>query len=162
MPVERIVKFFAEKGFEMNKSTAHGLVRKAAQMIDVLQEVLREAIYEDYYLHMDETYHTILEKGVNSKTENKSSKGYIWAALASHLKLVHLFYQNGPRAKKVLTEYIKSDYRGAIQCDVFTDYKILETDEYPNVIRLACSTLQTKISGYRTEQGCSENYKNNK
>ena len=50
MPVERIIKLFAENGFEMNKSTAHGLIRKAAQMLDVLQEVLRDAVHEDDYL----------------------------------------------------------------------------------------------------------------
>lgn len=138
MPVERIIKLFAENGFEMNKSTAHGLIRKAAQMLDVLQEVLRDAVHEDDYLHMDETYHTILEKGAQSKTGKNSCKGYIWAAMASHLRLVHFFYENGSRAKKVLTRYLKPDYRGAVQCDGLGDYKILETEEYPNAIRLAC------------------------
>lgn len=138
MPVERIIKFFAENGFELNKATAHGLVQKAAKMMDVLQEVLRDAIQEDDYLHMDETYYTILEEGTKSKTGKKSSKGYVWAAMASHLKLVHFFYQNGSRARKVLTGYIKPDYRGAIQCDGFGDYKILETEEYPHTIRLGC------------------------
>ncbi|MEF3405881.1 IS66 family transposase [Parabacteroides merdae] len=28
MPVERIIKLFAEHGFEMNKATAHGLIKK--------------------------------------------------------------------------------------------------------------------------------------
>lgn len=138
MPVERIVKFFAESGFELNKSTAHGLVRKAAEMMDVMEEVLREAIHEDDYLHMDETYYTILEEGAKSKTGKKSCKGYIWAAMASHLNLVHFFYENGSRARKVLTGYLKPDYRGTIQCDGFGDYKILETGEYPNVTRLGC------------------------
>lgn len=138
MPVERIIKFFAENGFEMNKSTAHGLVRKAAQLIDILQDVLRDAIHEDDYLHMDETYYTILEKGTQSKTGKNSCKGYIWAAMANHLRLVHFFYENGSRARKVLTQYLKPDYRGAVQCDGLGDYKILETEEYPNAIRLAC------------------------
>ncbi|MCS2245558.1 IS66 family transposase [Bacteroides thetaiotaomicron] len=48
------------------------------------------------------------------------------------------FYENGLRARKVLTDYIKPDYRGAIQCDGFSDYKTLETKEYPHVIHLAC------------------------
>ena len=64
MSVERIIKLFAENGFKMNKSTAHGLIRKAARVFDVLQEVLHDAVHKDDYLHMDETYHTILEKGI--------------------------------------------------------------------------------------------------
>lgn len=138
MPVERIVKFFSESGFEMTKSTAHGLIKKTAQLFDVLEETLKEAILEDNYLHMDESYYTVLEKGPKSTTGKSSCKVYIWAALASHIKLVHFFYENGSRARKVLTGYIKPDYRGAIQCDGLGDYKILETDQYPHAIRLAC------------------------
>ena len=82
---------------------------------------------------MDESYYTVLEKGGKSSTEKASRKVYIWAALASHLRLVHFFYENGSRARKVLTQYIKPDYRGAIQTDGLGDYKILETDEYPCV-----------------------------
>lgn len=138
MPVERIVKFFTESGFQMSKSTAHGLIKKTAQLFDVLEETLKEAILEDDYLNMDESYYTVLEKGPKSTTGKSSCKVYIWAALASRIKLVHFFYENGSRARKVLTGYIKPDYRGAIQCDGFGDYKILETQEYPNVTRLAC------------------------
>ena len=138
MPVERIVRFFTESGFAMSKSTAHGLIKKAAQLFDILEETLKEAILEDDYLHMDETYYTVLEKGPKSTTGKSSCKVYMLAALASHTKLVHFFYQNGSRARKVLTDYISPHYRGAIQCDGFSDYKILETDEYPHVIRLAC------------------------
>lgn len=138
MPVERIIKLFSENGFDIKKSTAHGLIGKTAGLFEALEKVLREAIHEDDYLHMDESYYTILEEAKKSNTGKKTSKGYIWAALGSHLNLVHFFYQDGSRAKKVLTEYIKPDYRGAIQCDGLGNYKVLETDEYPNAIRLAC------------------------
>lgn len=138
MPVERIIKFFGENGFDLNKSTAHGLIKKTAWLFDSLEEILKEAVQQDDYLHMDESYYTVLEKSEKSSTGKSSSKVYIWAALASHLKLVHFFYENGSRARKVLTQYIKPDYRGAIQTDGLGDYKILETDEYPHVIRLAC------------------------
>ena len=82
MPVERIVSFFTESGFEMSKSTAHGLIKKAAQLFDILEETLKEAILEDEYLHMDETYYTVLEKGPKSTTGKSSCKAYMWAALA--------------------------------------------------------------------------------
>ena len=129
MPVERIVKFFAENGFEMNKSTAHGLVKKAAQMIDRLEEVLRQAVREDDYLHMDESHYTVLDKEKKEALGKASGKVYIWSALAHHLNLVHFFYEDGSRARKVLTQYIKPEYRGAIQSDGLGNYKILETDE---------------------------------
>jgi hypothetical protein len=67
-----------------------------------------------------------------------TAKGYIWAALANHLKLVHFFYENGSRSRKVLTGYLREDYRGAIQSDGLGNYKIIEKEAYPDAIRLSC------------------------
>lgn len=81
MPVERIIKFFGESGFEISKSTAHGLIKKTAWLFDSLEQALGEAVRQDEYLHMDESYYTVLEKGGKSSTEKASRKVYIWAAL---------------------------------------------------------------------------------
>ena len=66
MPIERIVKYFTENGFEMSKSTAHGLIKKSAEMMERLDQVLNKTILEDDYLSMDESYYTILTKEKNS------------------------------------------------------------------------------------------------
>ncbi len=137
MPVERIVKYFTEHGFEMNKSTAHGLIKKSAWMMERLDKVLKKTILEDDYLSMDESYYTILTKEKNHQGKGVR-KGYIWAALGNSKKLVHYFYENGSRSREVLTNYIGKQYKGAIQSDGLSNYKILETVAYPNVIRLAC------------------------
>ena len=137
MPVERIVKYFTENGFELNKSTAHGLIKKSAGLMDRLDDVLHTAILEDDYLCMDESYHTILTKEKN-KDGKGVRKGYIWAALANKKKLIQYFYENGSRSREVLTNYIGNQYKGAIQSDGLINYKILETDAYPDIIRLAC------------------------
>lgn len=138
MPVERIIKLFAEHGFEMNKATAHGLIKKAAGLFDLLQEALKEAVLSDDYLSMDESYYTILTGQTKTRTGKSVVKGYIWAALANHLKLVHFFYDNGSRCRTVLTDYLREDYRGAVQSDGLGNYKIIEKDTYPFAIRLAC------------------------
>lgn len=137
MPVERIVKYFAEHGFEMNKSTAHGLIKKSAWSMERLDKVLKKMILEDDYLSMDESYYTILTKEKNHQGKGVR-KGYIWAALANSKKLVQYFYENGSRSRQVLTNYVGEQYKGAIQSDGLVNYKILETGTYPNAIRLAC------------------------
>jgi len=124
MPVERIVKYFTENGFELNKATTHGLIKKSAGLMDRLDVVLHKTILEDDYLCMDESYHTILTKEKN-KDGKGVRKGYIWAALANKKKLIQYFY-------------IGNQYKGAIQSDGLINYKILETDAYPDIIRLAC------------------------
>ena len=137
MSVERIVKFFTENGFEINKATAHGLIKKTAGMMERLDEVLKKNILSDDYLQMDETYYTVLTKEKNKEGKGVR-KGYIWAALAKNKKLIHYFYQNGSRGKEMLTDYVGTDYKGAIQSDGYAGYKILETDTYPQAIRLSC------------------------
>lgn len=138
MPVERIIKLFAEHGFEMNKATAHGLIKKAAGLFDLVEDVLKETVLSDNYLSMDESYYTVLTSDTNNSSGKSTAKGYIWAALANHLKLVHFFYENGSRSRKVLTGYLREDYRGAIQSDGLGNYKIIEKDAYPDAIRLSC------------------------
>ena len=90
MPIERIVKYFAEHGFEINKSTAHGLIKKSAWMMERLDKVLKKTIQEDDYLSMDESYYTILTKEKNLHGKGVR-KGYIWAALSNSKKLVQFF-----------------------------------------------------------------------
>ena len=137
MPVERIVKYFAEHGFEMNKSTAHGLIKKSAWMMDRLNKVLTKAILQDDYLSMDESYYNVLTKEKNQQGKG-IRKAYIWAVLGNNTKLVQYFYEKGSRSREVLTNYISKQYKGAIQSDGLINYKILETDAYPFVIRLGC------------------------
>lgn len=60
MPVERIVNYFSENGFNLDKRTAHGLLKKTAVMFEDLYKAMQGAVKEDGYLCADETYHRIL------------------------------------------------------------------------------------------------------
>lgn len=106
MPVERIVRLFNENGFDLTKSTAHGLLRKTENLFDNLYRVLGDVIKEDTYIAGDETYHKVL---VNEK--NKDGKGikkaYIWVVTAVNKRLVYYFYDNGSRKQSIILDYIK-------------------------------------------------------
>lgn len=134
MPVERIIKYFNEIGFALKKPTAHGLLKKIVKKLKRLEEVLKKTVLEADYLNMDESYYKIL----TPKQGTGSIKGYIWSALAPLVKLVHFFSNKGSRSKATLIEYLGKLFKGAIQTDGLANYKVLETDEYPNIIRLAC------------------------
>ena len=134
LPVERIVRYYSEMGFDLPKATAHGLLTKASELLDRLSPVLREAILSDSYVHFDETYHTVLDKSY----DKGSFKGYFWAALSSRYKLINYIYNNGSRATRVFTSYLPSTYSGAIQADGYISYKKLDGWDYPKAIRLGC------------------------
>jgi transposase-like protein len=132
LPVERIINYLDEIGVKIPKSTVHGLIEKSAKLLDNLVPVLKKAVLESPYIHFDETYHTILDE------EKGSRKGYFWNVLSAQSNLIQFFYDKGSRAKKVFTDYLPNTYKGAVQTDGYSSYKVLEGWEYPKAIRLAC------------------------
>lgn len=132
MPVERIMKYLDEIGINIPKATIHGLIEKTAGVLERLTPALKDAILVDPYIHFDETYHTILDGNKGSR------KGYFWSALSHQNNLIQFIYENGSRSKAVFTNYLPSDYKGAVQTDGYSSYKILEGWHYPKAIRLGC------------------------
>ena len=49
MPVERIVRYFNENGFYMDKATANGLLAKSAALFENLHKAIAMAVREDEY-----------------------------------------------------------------------------------------------------------------
>ena len=130
MPVERIVKYFTENGFDMDKGTAHGLLRKTETIFENLYKAMGLAVKEDDYLAGDETYHRVLVKVPGGKN---SKKGYIWVVTAVHTGLVYYFYHDGSRAQDVILNYI-GDYGGTFQSDGFSPNRKMAK----MLTRLAC------------------------
>lgn len=52
MPVERIVKYFNDNGFHINKATANGLLSKTADMFENLYKALGQAVLNDDVQHL--------------------------------------------------------------------------------------------------------------
>lgn len=54
------------------------------------------------------------------------------------VRLIQFIYENGSRSRDVLTRFIGGSHKGTIQSDGLVHYKILQTDAYPDVVRLVC------------------------
>ena len=136
MPVERIVNYFSENGFNLDKQTAHGLLKKTAGMFENLYRAMQSAVKEDKYICADETYHKILVDADES-SDKGTRKGYIWVIMARHLELTYFFYDNGSRSEEVILNELKS-YSGTIQSDGLKAYKKVAAMSEGKVKRLAC------------------------
>lgn len=136
MPVERIVKYFKDNGFELPKSTAHNLLKKAAVLLDNLYNTMRMAVLSDKYMGCDETYAKVLIKEPG-KNGLHVKKGYVWVAVAHNLGLVYFFYEDGSRKEEIIFDFLK-DYKGTIQSDGLTAYRKLGKQGFPNIMRLPC------------------------
>lgn len=135
MPVYRIVKFFNDNGFEIERSTANGLLAKVSGLFDGLYKALKEAVKSDPYLGGDETYQKVLVK--DQPNGKNCKKAYLWDVIAHSLGLIYFFYDEGSRSKKVFQNFIKG-YSGTFQSDALAAYRELGTETYPDVQRLPC------------------------
>ena len=134
MPVERIVKYFQGNGFDLDKQTAHGLLKKTALLFESLHKAMRLAVKEGTYLNCDETYHTVL---VKDKNGNGSKKGYIWVIACKENGLVYFFYDDGSRSEDVILKELKG-YQGRIQSDGLGAYKKVAQQSGGTIVRLGC------------------------
>lgn len=132
MPVERIVKYFNDNGFHINKATANGLLSKIADMFENLHKALGQAVLEDEYISCDETYHKVITKTQNPDTPN-INKEYIWAMSAMNLNLAYYFYEDGSRKGAVIHKQLET-YEGTVQSDGYAPYKSLGN----KILRLSC------------------------
>lgn len=131
MPVERIVKYFNDHGFDICKQTAHGLIAKSADILEKLYKAMELAVKEASYINCDETYQTVLDQ------EKGSKKGYLWVIVAKMLRLCYFFYDEGSRGGDVIRNML-GKYSGIIQSDALQAYKTLEKDSDGRIVRLAC------------------------
>ena len=136
MPVERIVAYFSENGFNLDKQTAHGLIKKTAWLFEKLYKAMQKAVKEDKYLCCDETYHKILVKADDNNGKG-SRKGYLWVIVAVHLGLSYFFYEDGSRSEDVILDELKG-YEGTIQSDGLGAYKKVAAQSEGKILRLAC------------------------
>lgn len=77
MPVERIIHYFEDQGFNLKKPTAGFLLGRAAETLENLYKAIRKAVLSDDYIASDETYFKILVPEKNSKGKGVK-KGYFW------------------------------------------------------------------------------------
>lgn len=133
LPLERQLTIFQSLGVDIAKSTFNSWATKSIDLLKPLTDELHKIILKSNYLNIDETILPIMLKG-----EDKCQKGYLWGITSNKDKLVWLYYNNGSRGKDCLCDILKN-YKGAVQSDGLSTYKILDKQQYKiNILRLSC------------------------
>lgn len=136
MPVERIVKYFADSGFTLRKATANKLIARCSDVLGNIYKAIRQEVMRQDYVNVDETYHKVLLTRTKP-TDKGSRKGYLWAVSSPKLKMVSFIYEDGSRSEDVILD-VFSEYRGTVQSDAFTAYRKMESGAYPDIMRIPC------------------------
>ena len=136
MPVERIVHYFGDMGFNLNKKTAGFLLRRAAETFARFYAAIRQTVLGEDYIAADETYFKILVPEKNSKGKGVR-KGYFWVIVAVNAGLLYVVYEDGSRAGDVIFKEVEN-YSGTMQSDAASFYKKIEGGDFPDITRIAC------------------------
>ena len=136
MPMERIMHYFEDMGFNLNKKTASFLMKRAAEVFARFYAAIRQAVLGEDYIAADETYFKILVPEKNSKGKGVR-KGYFWVIVAVNAGLLYVVYEDGSRSGDVIFKEVE-DYRGTMQSDAASFYKKIEGSDYPFIVRIAC------------------------
>lgn len=136
MPVERIIHYFSDMGFDLNKPTADFLLKKTGEAFTNFYAAIRRAVLGDDYIAADETYYKILVPEKNAKGKGVR-KGYFWVLLGIKSGLVCVVYEDGSRGGDVIYKQV-ADYKGTLQSDAASFYKTIESEKFPNIVRIAC------------------------
>ena len=136
MPMERIIHYFEDMGFNLNKKTASFLMGRAAEAFARFYAAIRQAVLGEDYIAADETYFKILVPEKNSKGKGVR-KGYFWVIVAVNRGLLYVVYEDGSRSGDVIFKEVEG-YKGTMQSDAASFYKKIEGSDYPCIIRIAC------------------------
>ena len=117
MPVERIIKYFADSGFTLRKATANKLIARSADVLGNFYKAICQIVLQQDYVTADETYHKVLLAKIKP-TDKGSKKGYLWAVSAPKLGLVFFVYEDGSRSEQVILN-VFSDYEAAKSSESF-------------------------------------------
>ena len=136
MPMERIIHYFEDMGFNLNKKTASFLMGRAAEAFARFYAAIRQAVLGEDCIAADETYFKILVPEKNSKGKGVR-KGYFWVIVAVNRGLLYVVYEDGSRSGDVIFKEVEG-YKGTMQSDAASFYKKIEGSDYPCIIRIAC------------------------
>ena len=89
MPVERIVSYFTQHGFNLHKPTAHKLIAQASRTLENVYLAIRTQVLSDDYIGCDETYYRILVPERNASGKG-TKKGYLWVIIGMKSRMMYV------------------------------------------------------------------------
>ena len=119
LPLHRLIARFARSGLKVPPATIGNWVKTGAAPLMILYEAYQKAIFQAFYLQMDETTLKVLEDG-----KGKTHLGYLWAVFDPIHKLPFFFYQKG-RDHRGPKKFLER-FAGVLQCDGFSVYETLK------------------------------------
>ena len=143
LSVNKIRRRLASLGVFLSRSSLNRYLHMGIRAIREKLEVLfRNEVKDTDYLMIDETCALI---GMVKNNQKSFKKKYIWAFYAHLKKMVYYLYEQGSRARKVVTDFLDT-FCGYISSDGYVAYSVFDDAErYPEIIRCGCWTHARRL-----------------
>ncbi len=132
LPLYRQERIFQRIGIDLNRATMSNWLLAVGEKLQPIVNLILERLTSYSYLQMDETPFQVL------KEEGRTAwqKSYIWVIRGGPPNKRMVFYYYDPRRSSVTPKLLLSDFKGYLQCDGHSAYKVLDAD--PNISIVAC------------------------
>lgn len=108
----------------------------ASALLDKLGSTLRSCVTDSTYPMIDETCEFV--GVINPETGiPEYRKRHLWVFYNPVASTVMYLYENGSRARKVVTDMLK-DFKGTISTDGYEACRIFDTDAHPDILHCGC------------------------
>ena len=143
LSVNKIRRRLASLGVFLSRSSLNRYLHMGIRAIRAkLEELFRNEVKGTDYLMIDETCALI---GMVKNNQKSFKKKYIWAFYAHLKKMVYYLYEQGSRARKVVTDFLDT-FCGYISSDGYVAYSVFDDAErYPEIIRCGCWTHARRL-----------------
>lgn len=143
LSVNKIRRRLASLGVFLSRSSLNAYLHMGIRAIrEKLEELFRNEVKDTDYLMIDETCALI---GMVKNNLKSFKKKYIWAFYAHLKKMVYYLYEQGSRARKVVTDFLDT-FCGYISSDGYVAYSVFDdAEKYPGIIRCGCWTHARRL-----------------
>ena len=153
LSVNKIRRRLASLGVFLSRSSLNRYLHMGIRAIrEKLEELFRNEVKDTDYLMIDETCALI---GMVKNDQKSFKKKYIWAFYSHLKKMVYYLYEEGSRARKVVTDFLDT-FCGYISSDGYVAYSVFDdAEKYPEIIRCGCWTHARRLF-IEALESCSE------
>ena len=132
LPLYRQVESFKRIGIELDRSTLADWMKKCGLLLQPLINLIHEKIFEQKYLHMDETILQVL----NEPNRAAESQSYMWVLRSTLPTCAAVLFQYEPTRSGSVPSLLLRDFNGALMVDGYSGYNAVCNNN--NITRLGC------------------------
>jgi len=132
LPLYRLEDVFARHGVELSRSTMCTWLKKTAELLLPLYELMRRRVLQSRVIHTDDTKVAVLDP---SLPHTRNSRFWVYLGDQEHPYVV--FDYTRSRERDGPAEFLK-DYAGYLQADAFSAYDGIYTGSSGKIVEVGC------------------------